>query len=228
MDHSLSAKEVVMNKCRIPKEDRLIKRYAFMTNFWRIFFYIAYIALWAIGYDFYLMYPINKPFVWWVLLIFAVLVAVSGWFIFDMTAFAKEKNIYGVTESMKISRNYGRGVTREGRFRIDYHTYRILTVRDSRGKRHRIRFQLFDDGYDLYYREGGRTAYFRGTKYPICLEGEKEGEHICVFCGVRTHAEIRNGEYGERPCRCAACGKPLMHTELLETELYGISKEEIK
>ncbi len=198
---------------QIPKECKSTRRYAFLTNFKRIFFYLLYIAMWVAGYEFYLLYPINKPFVWWVLLIFAALVLVSGWIIFKMWAFITEKSFLGRIESMSVSRTYGRGVTREGRAKIDFHTYRVLTVRDDKGKKRKLKFQLFDDGYDLYYREGGRIAYFRGTTYPVSFDKDQKSGEICVVCGVRSYPEIRDGVRGGIPTRCASCGRSLVRTD---------------
>ncbi len=195
---------------KIPKTNRDVRSRAFFKNFKRIAFYIAYIALWALGYKFYLSYPINKPFEWWVMLIFCVAVAVSGWLIFDMTKFIGERSFEGEIELMKVSRNYGRGVTRDGRFKIDYHTYRILVIRDGKGRKRQLRFQLFDDGYDLYYREGDRVAYFRGTMYPLCYQAEERGEHICVLCGVRVNEPRHHGEREANTDYCEACGCSLI------------------
>ena len=194
----------------IPRESRDVKRAAFLKNFKRIALYLAYIAIWALGYKFYLSYPINKPFVWWVMVIFCVAVALSGWIFFDVTKFVRERNLEGRIEAMKVTRSYGRGVTRQGRFRIDYHTYRVLIVRDQKGRKRKLRFQLFDDGYDLYYREGDRVAYFRGTTYPRCYEAEERGEHICVICGVRVNEPKHHGEREVNLDYCEACRKSLI------------------
>lgn len=207
-----------MSRIRIPKSNRDVRARAFFKNFCRIAFFLGYIALWVIGYEFYLLYPINKPFEWWVMLIFCVAVAVSGWLIFDMTKFIRERSFVGVIKEMKVTRNYGRGVTRAGKFKIDYHTYRVLILTDSKGRRRRVRFQLFDDGYDLYYREGDKVAYFRGTTYPLCYEAEERGEHICVLCGVRVIETHRHGERKVNTEYCEACGKSLVRIDGLTTK----------
>ncbi len=203
-------------RVKIPKNTRDVRRAAFMRNFKRITLFLLYAALWALGYLFYLSNPYNKPFSWWAMLIFCILIAVSGFFLFDVGKFLTEKSFVGIVKSMSVSRTYGRGVTRDGKFKIDYHTYRVLKITDSKGKKRKLRFQLFDDGYDLYYREGDTVAYFRGTTYPLSLESEGRGEHICVMCGVRVieprHHKDRevNTEY------CEACGKTLVKISSLE------------
>lgn len=205
-----------MRRPRIPKSNRDVRARAFLRNFCRIALYCAYIALWAVGYEFYLLYPINKPFVWWVMLIFCAAVAISGWIIFDMTKFLFERSFSGRIESMKVTRSYGRGVTRRGKLKIDYHTFRVLYVRNENGKRKKIRFQLFDDGYDLYYREGDRIVYFRGTRYPLCIEAEERGEHICVLCGVRVNEPKHHGEREVDTDRCEACRRSLIKVSELK------------
>ena len=202
-----------MRRVRIPKSNRDIRACAFFTNFRRIALYVAYIAMWVLGYKFYLMSPTNKPFVLWVMLIFCAVIAISGWILFDMTRFILEHSFTGKIESMRVSRTYGRGVTRQGRFKIDYHTYRVLVVKDAKGRRKKLRFQLFDDGYDLYYREGDRVTYFRGTRYPLCHEAEERGEHICVLCGVRVNEPKHHGERAVDTDYCSACGKTLIKIE---------------
>lgn len=200
-------------KPRIPRENGDVRRAAFMRNFNRVALFLFYAGLWAVGYLFYLSNPHNKPFSWWVMLIFCVTILISGYFIFNVGKFLTEKNLVGIIKSMSVSRTYGRGVTREGRFKIDYHTYRVLKIVDSKGKKRKLKFQLFDDGYDLYYREGDRVAYFRGTKYPICFEAEERGEHICVMCGVRVKETRRHGDREANTDYCEACGYSLINTD---------------
>lgn len=203
-------------RAKIPKECRDVRCAAFMRNFKRIALFLLYVGIWALGYLFYLSNPYNKPFSWWAMLIFCVIVAASGFFIFNIGKFLTEKSFVGIIKSMSVSRTYGRGVTRDGRFKIDYHTYRVLKITDSKGKKRKLRFQLFDDGYDLYYREGDTVTYFRGTTYPLSFEAEERGEHICVMCGVRA---IETKKHGERPINteyCEACGKRLVKISSLE------------
>lgn len=203
-------------RVRIPKENRDVRRAAFMRNFKRITLFLLYAALWALGYLFYLSNPLHKPFEWWAMLIFCVIVVLSGSFIFNIGKFLTEKSFVGIIKSMSVSRTYGRGVTRDGRFKIDYHTYRVLKITDSKGKKRKLKFQLFDDGYDLYYREGDTVTYFRGTTYPLSLEAEERGEHICLLCGVRAIETKKHGERQTNTEYCEACGRGLVKISSLE------------
>ena len=201
-------------KASIPKENRDLRRAAFMRNFKRITYFLLYVGLWVAGYLFYRSNPLTKPLEWWAMLIFCAMIAVSGFFIFDIGKFLSEKSFVGIVKSMSVSRNYGRGVTRDGRFKIDYHTYRVLKITDSKGKKRKLKFQLFDDGYDLYYREGDTVVYFRGMQYPMSLEAEERGEHICVNCGVRVAKTQKHGERPKNTDFCEACGKSLVKLKL--------------
>ena len=202
-----------MSRVKIPKKNSDVRVRAFFRNFKRLLFYIAYIVMWAVAYRFYLKAPLHRKFEWWLMLIFCAVVLISGWLIFNMTRFVFERSFSGRIESMKISRTYGRGVSRNGRFKVDYQTYRVFRIRDERGRRKKLRFQLFDDGYDLYYREGDSIAFFRGTRYPLCYEAEKRGEHICVLCGVRVNEPRQEGEREANLEYCEACRKTLINID---------------
>ncbi len=202
-----------MKKCKIPKENRDLRRYAFFRNFKRLLSYIGWCAMWVVGYEFYLMYPINKPFVWWLLLIFAGLVAVSGWFACSMTACVRERNYFATVEEMTIYRTYPKGIFNVRNFKVEL--YRVLKSRDEKGRKRKVKCLMKESGFGTYYKEGARIAYFRGTKYPICFEGEQAGEHMCVVCGSRNYAEWRDGEWGDRPTNCSLCGHSLVDAEKL-------------
>ena len=205
-----------MRKIKIPKRNRDVRISAAIRNLKKLFFYIAYIVMWAVAYSFYLKAPIHRKFEWWLMAIFCAVVLVSGWLIFNMNKFILDRSFKGKIESMKVTRSYGRGVSRNGRFKIDYHTYRVLKIKDDKGKKRKLRFQLFDDGYDLYYREGDTVVYFRGTRYPICYEAEGRGEHICVVCGVRVNEPKHHGEREANLDYCEACRKTLIKIDELE------------
>ncbi len=206
-----------MKKCRIPQENGDIRRYAFWRNFKRIAAFLAYCGMWVLAYRYYLEYPISKPFVWWVLLIFASLVLISGWFLFSMTAFVKERNFFGKIESMKIHREFKKytlGLDTADSADVELH--RGLAVRDEKGKLRKLRFKMKDSGFGLYYREGGKIAYFRGTKFPISLEADEKGACMCVVCGTKSFPEWRDGVKGDKPTACSLCGRSLIDVEKLK------------
>ncbi len=210
-----------MKKCRIPKENADLRKYAFFTNFKRIVFFMGYCALWVLAYKFYLDYSyINKPLVWWALLIFGVLVGASGWFICSMTAFVRERSFSGKIEKMKVYREYSKGnpgvrAVPGSRSKMDIQLYRGLIIRDERGKKRKLRFKMRDSGFDGYYTEGGHIAYFRGTQYPLCFEGDEGGACMCVICGSRNYAEWRDGKQGNKPTHCSLCGYSIIDVKKL-------------
>jgi hypothetical protein len=205
-----------MKRHRIPKKNPDLRRYAFMRNFKRMAFFLLYIVMWAAAYKVYLTNPVAKPFGILAWVIFSAAVVVSGCAIFRMDKFISERNFTGKIVSMKVSRTYGRGMTRVGGSSVDFFTYRILRIKDSKGRKKRLKFQLFDDGYDLYYREGDTVAYFRGTTYPLCHEAEARGEHICVACGVRAYESKKHGAREVNTEYCESCGRSFIKYEDLQ------------
>ena len=210
-----------MKKYMIPKENRDLCKYALWRNLWRLLGYAAYVAVLAGAFAFFLSgrHEDAEPLKWWVYPLFAVIVAVSGWFIFNMTRFFSDRTVYGVIEEMSFERNFDRGLNRKAGISIDDHTYVKMKIRTPGGKIRRIRVMLFDDGYDGYYAEGRTALKYRGLNYPICLEAEEEGAHICAVCGVRTfykegkmiHGEAQPQRQGEliicRSCNHTLIGK---------------------
>ena len=203
-----------MRKCRIPEENRDLRRYAFFVNLKRIVLFLLWCAMWVLAYRFYLEYPINKPLVRWLLLIFAGGVLVGGWFLCSMTAFVRERSFFGKVEKMKLDREFQKGVVTARS--ADEEMFRVLIVRDEKGKRRRLRFKMKDSGFGLYYRDGAEIAYFRGTKFPLCLDTKDKDACMCVACGTRNYPEWRDGEKGDKPTYCALCGHTLVDTEKLK------------
>ncbi len=206
-----------MKKCRIPRENGDLRRFAFLTNLKRVVLFVAYCALWVVAYDFYLKYSyINKPLVWWALLIFAALVVISGCFLCSMPAFFRERSFSGRIEAMKVYREFTKRSIGHRAAVNDIQLYRGLIVRDEKGRRRQLRFKMRDSGFGGYYTEGAKMAYFRGTKYPICFEGDDAGACMCVVCGSRNYAEWRGGKQEDRPTRCSLCGHSLIDVRKLK------------
>ena len=153
------------------------------------------------------------PLRWWVYPVYFAAVVLSGWFVCCMHRFALDRDFSGTIKSMSFTRSFDRGLARKAGFNLDDHTYLRIVAVNSRGKKRRINVQLFDDGYDGYYREGGDIVKYRGLNYPICPTSEKEGAHLCAVCGVRTHYLEGRRVFGESQPEfrdglmiCRACG----------------------
>ena len=85
------------------------------------------------------------------------------------------------------------------------------------GKRGRVKLQLFEDGYDMYYRQGDTIVCFGGLDYPISLQAEARGEHICTVCGVRKYPRLdKNGIVVNDMKVCESCGHSLVDVDILE------------
>lgn len=193
-----------MKKYRIPKENRDLETYAFFNRACKLLACALYIALWFIGYAVYLQKPLSKPLEWWAMLIFASVVVVSGWFIFKVGKIITGRSYIGRICDERIKRTYGRGITRDGKQAFDYHTYVKYRLDGGKKRKKSIMLKLFDDGYDMYYRRGDTVIVFGGLNYPICVESERRGEHICTVCGVKSYDRDGDG----RVCRC--CGHTLI------------------
>ena len=126
----------------------------------------------------------------------------------------------GTVTDMSFERNFGRGLNRSAGVSIDDHTYVRLKIKLPNGRKRSLRVMLFDDGYDGYYAEGRTVVKYRGLNYPICLESEKNGSHLCTVCGVRTFYKEGRIIHGEAQPRmkgdliiCRSCGHTLINFE---------------
>jgi hypothetical protein len=180
-----------MKKHKIPKQNKDLKRYAFLKQAKRAIGFCVYCAIFALAYLFYLQGELREPLHPLLLAIFVAAVLISGAFIFRMGSFLSERSVSGSIHSIKLTRNYGRGMTRSAGFSLDFHTFFKITVVGGIGKKHRVKVQLFDDGFDGYYAEGEKIAAFRGLNYPLSIDAELRGEHICAVCGVRCYDKDR-------------------------------------
>ena len=211
-----------MKAHEIPKGNTDLKAYAFKKNAKRLLGFFGYVAFFFLAFWFYLerRYEDAEPFSVWVYIIFTAVVLVSGWVICRMGRFVGESNFSGEIKRVALTRNYDLGLSREGKLALDEHTYlKIATVTEN-GKRKRVKVQLFDDGYDGYYREGGTVVCFRGLNYPLCLESEGEGSHLCGVCGVRTFYKDGRVIHGEAQPElkdgrliCRVCKHTLINVE---------------
>lgn len=205
-----------MKKYRIPKVNSDLRRYAVLKQVKRAVGFAAYCAIFALAYIFYLQGALREPLTPLFLAIFIAAVVISGVAIFRFDRFFTDKSLSGKILSIKVTRSYGRGMTRSARISLDFHTYNRITVTDGEGRRCKVKVQLFDDGFDGYYREGETLVAFRGLNYPLSLDAESRGEHICTVCGVRCYdrdraAEglIKKGEDG----LCPSCRRTMIEVE---------------
>lgn len=208
-----------MNKIKLPKENKDLRKYAVWKNLKYLLGYLAYIAFFTFGFVFFLngRHENAEPLKWWVYYLYPAAVLVSGWFIFRMTRFLSDRKFKGKILSMTFKRDFDRGIDRKAGFSLDDHTYVKVTAVNERGKKRKILVPLFDDGFGGYYREGDTLVKFRGLNYPLCLESEEKGNHICAVCGVRTFYKEGKMIHGEAEPRrdgdliiCRSCGHTLI------------------
>ena len=209
-----------MKKIAIPKQNRDLRKYALRRSIMPPALYVAYITFFAYAFYFYLVRrPKNLGIIpWWVHLIYALAIVVSGFVVFRLGRCLTDKNMTGRIEDYKVTRNYGRGLSRKAGTVMDFHTYIKITVINENGKKRRVTAQLFEDGYDGYYKSNGFLVKYKGLNYPICRESEEEGIHICTVCGVRTFYKEGKAIHGEAQPEirdglviCRSCGHTLIN-----------------
>lgn len=214
-----------MKKYILPTANGDLKVYAARKNAKYAVCFLLYVVFFAAAFMFYNFnrYEDAEPLKWWVYPVYFALILISGWYVCLMNRFAFDRSFSGKITSMGLFRSFDRGLSRKAGASLDDHTYIKVVVTDERGKKRKTRIQLFDDGYDGYYREGCEMVKFRGLNYPLCLESENDGAHLCAVCGVRTnyiegktvHGTLKP-EIKDGVMICRSCGHTLIGTALKE------------
>ena len=194
-----------MKAYKIPIKNTDLRRYALLKNAKRLIFCLLYYAFFILAYLFYIEDTRHEPLSPLYLAIFAFAVMISGFFIFKMNSFFFDRSLVGTVQAISLVRNYDRGINRRAKHSFDFHTYLKIVITDKSGRRRKIRVPLFDDGFDGYYKDGDTVAAFRGLNYPLSLEAERRGEHICMICGVRSYEKK-----GQVQDRCPSCNYSLI------------------
>ena len=204
-----------MKKYRIPSKNSDVRRYAVWKNLKYLVFYIALVVIMNLALWSYLgRRPSGlEPLKWWVYPLFEAMVVVGGWFVCCMTRFVSDRYACGRIRSMRMVRSYGRALSRKAKPTVGFYNYLKVDLACEGGPKS-VKVQIFEDGYDGYYREGGTLVKFRGLNYPICLESEAEGAHICAVCGVRCYNG--NSTKGDGVLICPSCGRSLIDVNDLE------------
>ena len=214
-----------MKKYKIPEENSDLKKYATIQIIWRPLAYVGFLVFMTLAFIFFLLgrhenaeplHPIVYP-------IYAAVVLAAGWFIFNMTKLFTDKSLCGTIKDMGFERSFDRGLNRKAGVSLDDHTYVKIKVLTPSGKKKRVKVMLFDDGYDGYYAEGRTLVRFKGLNYPLCLESERNGAHLCAVCGVRTYYKEGKMIHGEIAPEirdgliiCRACNHTLINVDSLE------------
>jgi hypothetical protein len=216
-----------MKNYQIPKKNDDLKRYAAWKNTKYMLFYLLYLAFFILAFGFYMSgrHETEGELPWWVYPVYVALVAVSGWVICCMNRFVCDQSFFGEIVSIGVKRDYDRGLSRTAGFSLEEHTYLSIVAVNGKGRKRRTRCRLFDDGYDCYYNVGDKIVKFRGLNYPLSLDSERKGAHLCAICGVRTYYQEGKAIHGEATPEirdgsliCRSCGHTLMCINI-ETEI---------
>jgi hypothetical protein len=216
-----------MKKHRIPVRNLDLRKYAVWKNLKYLLGYVAYIAFFFSAFVYYVQHRPEDAdaLLPWVYPIFAGFVVVSGWIACCMDRFVFDHSMSGAISGTAFVRNYGRGLSRKATVSVDFHTYLKIDVTNEKGRKRSVKIPLFDDGYDGYYQENGTLVKFRGLTYPICIESEREGAHLCCICGVRTYYKEGKQIFGEAEpeivdglIKCRCCNHTLIDIDELVHE----------
>lgn len=205
-----------MKKYRIPSKNADVRGYAAWKNLKYLVFYIALVVIMNLAFWSYLgRRPVGlEPLKWWVYPLFEAITVVGGWFVCCMSRFVSDRYACGRIRSMRMVRSYGRALSRQAKLTVGFYNYVKVDLACEGGPKS-VNIQIFEDGYDGYYREGGTLVKFRGLNYPLCLESEAEGAHVCTVCGVRSYDKDAERIDGMLVCR--SCGHSMIDVEDLES-----------
>ncbi len=192
-----------MKKYTIPEDCGDLKRAAIWKNLKYLLIFVVYVTFFVAAFVFFLnrRHEDAVELSWWIFPLFVTCVVISGWIICFMTRFVGDRYVCGKIEDIKCVRSFDRGLSRSGKFSLDEHTYLKLKVNTEKGDIKYLKIPLFDDGYDGYFVEGRNVVKFRGLTYPLVLESENEGMHLCTVCGTRKYFKDGKGKSGEE-MRC--------------------------
>ena len=216
-----------MKKYKIPSKNHDLQKYAAWKNVKYLLAYVVYIAFFFSAFVYYVQHRPEDAdaLLPWVYPIFAGFVVVSGWIACCMDRFLFDHNLSGVIHGTEVVRNYGRGLSRKATVSVDFHTYLKIKAVNEKGRKRSVKIPLFDDGYDGYYQENATVVKFRGLTYPICIESEMEGAHLCGVCGVRTYYKEGKLIFGEAEpeivdglIKCRCCNHTLIDIDELIKE----------
>ena len=193
-------------KRRIPEENRDLRSYVLRRRLLQLTGFTLWLAAFGFGAWFYndshQTYPPQRRIVGWRLLLWMLVAAAVGFFLFRLWKFFTQRGVEGAVAESGLSHSYtpsadpGAGNPVNYDFRLN--TY--LVIRDEKGKRRRLRFEQ-KPGFYLYYYEGTHVCKLSGLPYPI-----RDPERCCRPArryseGARDPHDDLSGGY-----LCAACG----------------------
>jgi len=221
-----------MRKRVIPKRNGDLRAYVLRRKWMQVVAYLVWIAVFLAGALVYnaahQTYPPEKLMLGWRLLLWMLISAASGFFLFRIYRLLTDRTFEGRVERSGLSHTYTSSADPGGANAISYdfrlHTY--LVIRTDSGKKKRIRFEQ-KPGFYLYYYEGSYLCHLSGLPYPVCdpsracrpekrkrrgveerMDDPSEG-YVCAACGFMNKSL-------DEPCD--RCGHSLIDPSELWSE----------
>lgn len=192
---------------RLPQKNHDLRRYVLKKELRRILLYLVWLGVFlaaALSYNHnHQTYPPERRMEGWRMLVWMLIAAVIGFFLFRIHQFFTRRACRGTVLLSKLSHTYTatedpiRG-SRDGGYDFRLHT--ALILQKPNGKKKRLRFEQKIGSYQ-YYREGAELIRFRSLPYPINLGSDAESGFVCVACG-RMHKHYQ--------AHCDQCGLSLI------------------
>lgn len=188
-------------KPTIPERNRDLRRYVRWHRFLRLAGYLLWLGIFLLGALSYnnahQTYPPERLMIGWRLLLWMLIGAASGFFLFRIGQMLTDRSFEGTIVRAKLSRGYTSSKD-PGSMSYDFRLHLRLLVRTADGKKRRIRIEQ-KPGFYIYYYEGSRICHYAGLPYPISnpenhpmppsREGQTKppddlsGGYLCAACG---------------------------------------------
>ena len=200
---------------RLPQKNRDLRRYVLKKELRRILLYFLWLGIFlgaALSYNHnHQTYPPERRMEGWRLIVWMLIAAVIGFFLFRIHQFLTRRACRGTVLLSKLSHTYTvtedpLHAARDGGYDFRLHT--ALIIQKPNGKKQSLRFEQKIGSYQ-YYQEGADLIRFRALPYPVNLGGDPKNGFVCVACG-RMHKSYQE--------HCDQCGLSLIDPrELCET-----------
>ena len=212
----------MVKKRVIPPKNRDLRRYVLRRRLLQLSGYLLWLAVFWFGAQGYnnshQTYSPDRLILGWKLAVWMLAAAIVGFFLFRLWRFITQRGMEGQVEKSGLAHSYTSSGDPGGGNSVnyDFRLHTRLVVRDSRGKRRRLRFEQ-KAGFYLYYYPGTQVCRLSGLPYPI-RNPEQTGSPREEFGqGKTAHDDLSNGYL------CAACGNLNNHSLSEPCGLCGYS-----
>lgn len=176
---------------KLPARNRDLRRYVLKNDLTRAALYLAWLTVWFLGAHTYNQrhqtYPPERRLEGWRMLVWMLIGAAIGFFLFRIWRFFKRLPVRGTIIRAGLSHTYTHSEDPGAATALEY-DFRLrtsLVLRKPNGKKRRMKFEQKIGSYQ-YYHEGAEILRLRGLPYPVNLDTAAPHGYVCVACG-RIH-----------------------------------------